>query len=236
MLINLRNALMAGKRWKNPYVTDGLVAMWDGEWNAGGGVHDANATTWKDLVGGYDATRVNANWGDNYAQFGANNNDAAKTGTLFGKPAEITLEVVYSRGNQGNGCLAGCTSAGGFSIWYSADAQIDYWARGYGYPLRLTADDKNDGLNHSRSMTLSSSGEIAYYDAEQIGTYAGSAITYNNNCGFNIGADSNGSQYGVEAPFRGKIYCVRLYSRALTAAEIAANHAIDAARFNIPTA
>ena len=26
------------KPWTNPYVTDGLVAMWDGEWNAGGGV------------------------------------------------------------------------------------------------------------------------------------------------------------------------------------------------------
>lgn len=37
-------------RWRNPYVTNGLVAMWDGEWNAGGGVHDPNATVWKDLT------------------------------------------------------------------------------------------------------------------------------------------------------------------------------------------
>lgn len=26
--------------WSNPYITDGLVAMWDGEWNAGGGISD----------------------------------------------------------------------------------------------------------------------------------------------------------------------------------------------------
>ena len=37
--------------WKNPYVTDGLVAMWDGEWNAGGGIHDSNTKVWKDLTG-----------------------------------------------------------------------------------------------------------------------------------------------------------------------------------------
>ena len=39
----------------NPYITDGLVAMWDGEWNAGIGIHDDNAIVWKDLVGGVGA-------------------------------------------------------------------------------------------------------------------------------------------------------------------------------------
>ena len=33
------------------YVQDGLIAMWDGIENAGWGVHDPNATTWKDLTG-----------------------------------------------------------------------------------------------------------------------------------------------------------------------------------------
>ena len=37
------------------YVQDGLIAMWDGIENAGWGVHDPNATVWKDLIGsGYD--------------------------------------------------------------------------------------------------------------------------------------------------------------------------------------
>ena len=38
--------------WKNPYITDGLVAWWDGIWNAGLGVHDSNATVWRDIIGG----------------------------------------------------------------------------------------------------------------------------------------------------------------------------------------
>ena len=35
--------------------------------------------------------------------------------------------------------------------------------------------------------------------------------------------------------YTGQYHCLRLYSRALTAAEIAHNYAIDKARFNLPT-
>ena len=38
--------------WKNPYVTDGLVAMWDGTWNAPGGVHDCDSAVILELVSG----------------------------------------------------------------------------------------------------------------------------------------------------------------------------------------
>jgi len=56
--------------WHNPYVTDGLVAMWDGEWNAGPGVHDANATTWKELISGTDCAYSDANGTPNWVANG----------------------------------------------------------------------------------------------------------------------------------------------------------------------
>ena len=55
-------------------------------------------------------------------------------------------------------------------------------------------------------------------------------------------AQENGTVYGYTAAFNqnivgcnlvGNIYAIRLYSRALTAAEIAANYAVDKARFNL---
>ena len=46
----------AATRTPDDYVQDGLVAMWDGEWNAGRGVHDPNATAWVDLIGGLKIT------------------------------------------------------------------------------------------------------------------------------------------------------------------------------------
>lgn len=59
--------LSGGKGWKNPYITDGLIAMWDGEWNDGCGVHDAAATTWLDIVGGKILTlNGSAVFGENY--------------------------------------------------------------------------------------------------------------------------------------------------------------------------
>lgn len=39
-----------------PYVDSGLIAMWDGEWNAGIGQHDPDAASWKDLVSGEDTS------------------------------------------------------------------------------------------------------------------------------------------------------------------------------------
>ena len=38
----------------NPYVTSGLMYMWDGEWNAGLKKHDPAAMTWKDIVKGVE--------------------------------------------------------------------------------------------------------------------------------------------------------------------------------------
>ena len=56
LIANTGAFFAAARKWRNPYVTDGLVAMWDGEWNAGGGVHDANPNEWVDISGhGYNA-------------------------------------------------------------------------------------------------------------------------------------------------------------------------------------
>lgn len=45
------NAEFAEGGLENPYITDGLIAHWDGIWNAGIGLHDSNAAVWKDLAG-----------------------------------------------------------------------------------------------------------------------------------------------------------------------------------------
>ena len=48
-----------------------------------------------------------------------------------------------------------------------------------------------------------------------------------------IGA-AHGPGYASDRCFSGKFHCCRIYNRALTAAEIAANYAVDKARFNLP--
>ena len=41
-----------GGGWQNPYIADGLIAMWDGEWNAGPGHSDPTTGQIVDLCGG----------------------------------------------------------------------------------------------------------------------------------------------------------------------------------------
>ena len=66
--------------FENPYVTKGLIAMWDGEWNIGLGKHDAEATIWKDLSGnGYDleVDQSKAWFGENFFHMLSNTTDCA---------------------------------------------------------------------------------------------------------------------------------------------------------------
>ena len=39
---------------ENPYVKDGLIAMWDAEWNDGVCSHVSTTTKWNDIVSGYN--------------------------------------------------------------------------------------------------------------------------------------------------------------------------------------
>ena len=63
MMLGLRTAAWAniggGVPTAKDYVQDGLVAMRGGIENAGWGVHDPNATVWKDLVGDCDLPFTN---------------------------------------------------------------------------------------------------------------------------------------------------------------------------------
>lgn len=53
----------SAKKWENPYITDGLVAMWDGEWNAGGGKH--SNTQIMDIFGGRELSLPNTDFAIN---------------------------------------------------------------------------------------------------------------------------------------------------------------------------
>ena len=46
------SSIEGGKGFDNPYVTDGLIAMWDGEWNSGFGIHSSDINDFIDLATG----------------------------------------------------------------------------------------------------------------------------------------------------------------------------------------
>ena len=238
MLINLRNALMAGKRWKNPYVTDGLVAMWDGEWNAGGGVHDPNATTVKNAVTGIGDLDLTGGYtiGDNFVQFdgvsGCGLGAKLQNTGWNGLTIEYAFTPVATSGSYGS---CGWTYAGPSS--QRPSFYVDNGGTFYVLMTGYKGNIRRSGVART-ACCLTSTGS------------SGSVIGYKNGIGIVSSTDTNqdfsatanhfrvasygGTSDNTVGYYAEKMHCVRIYSRALTTDEIAANYAIDKERFGLP--
>ena len=220
-----------GGGWVNPYVTDGLVAMWDGEWNAGGGVHDANATVWKDLVGTNDLRLYgNCAFADNRLILSRSDSDAAYVkaddATVVSSANGMTIEYVFRPVGFHN------YSALVQFLPYSQSREGWIYSDGRCVPLRWGSGKgvflvSNDEDVYAAAVIDNSNFKMKYYK-NAVETSSGIvAANKTENCTMSFFGE-NGYF------FWGDAYAMRLYNRALTAAEIAANYAIDKARFNLP--
>lgn len=209
------------------YVQNGLVALWDGIENAGWGVHDSSTTTWKDLIGSLDITLKNAQIFDDHVYFSKNACGLAQFNLQFG-----CIEAVLSKSVN--------TSE------QSKDAVIvsmysQYSGYGINAPLGKVTDTYDSGSapyvsitnGELFSVTLNKNGATTTEIAKNgvigsDGTVASGSRYASGHNAINGGGD--GLARLSDLWFR----CLRVYSRNLTAAEIAANYAIDKERFNLP--
>lgn len=232
MLINFRNALMSGKRTPTAkdYVQTGLVAMLDCIENGGYGVH-VDGQIPIDLAGGAAVTKTGS------VSIAADSLTLASGACLSLSVAGIgnsidasnfTLQICGKFGNNGsNVALIGIGNRG---VWI--------W-RGTNYTI-AEATIKTTGYNNvsvvryvnldrfSFSLTMGQSPMFSFSDGSSVAARYGTLT--------NVGTDV--VEIGRMGTFSGGIdreYCaVRIYNRNLTASEIAANYAIDKARFNLP--
>lgn len=235
MLPGARMFFGSGK-WKNPYVTDGLVAMWDGEWNAGSGKHDASATTWKDIVSGVSFALTNATWGSSALLLRSNVYgflDATGTTTTFGAI-------------QGGGTMEICALANSYmqsSTLLKSTADVSF---NFNASNRINFRNSNAPQSRGSFLLADTLRTIScvYGSGTSIeGIYAnGVASSFdgtNNTGGYAAGGTLLGCRSSSSSSLSPTRFCdldiygIRLYSRALTAAEVAFNYAIDQRRFNI---
>ena len=209
------------------YVQDGLIAMWDGIENAGWEVHDQNATVWKDLVGGFDAALTNYGAFDSNSLIGNGDVLAQAQGTptfttceaMFWLDGTIAngIRTIFKSVGQNPQINCGVSYADGSKQtamgWFQRGCYVD----GYDVPMSVTAFSSN---------SMGQNGQI-----REIHSEAG----WGNNKAYTGPTFFATPSHGGAWAFAGTahIYCVRLYSRALTADEIASNYAIDRARFNL---
>lgn len=254
--IALRNGMMRPSApptppWSNPYVTDGLIAMWDGEWNAGGGVHDNTITEWFDLTGNnHRMYAPSPSWGANYAycddNAGSRFRETAAEAEWFRdvvSTGKYTVELVFTPATGGGGDALNYYIIG-FGFLFSSFA---YAATNTAVFLDLatsvlggTAVNTRkvlaiNGMNYLASRCAQVSCDVSSGILAFNGTEAAISGTFNvtmEKQGMALGARGNLDNYSASREM--KHYRFSVYNRPLTSAELAANYAIDKARFNLP--
>lgn len=199
------------------YVRNGLLAMWDGIENAGWGKHDPSATVWKCLGDNNDVPITGkAYFGENflYAEMGT-----ALLSKLY-QPTEIrTIE-----------CLLAGTGSYVWGMTNNVYRGLTYHLGGY--DTQNTSNTNNivikcnqGNINH---IAITKTGNWQTVDSFLNGELYTGTDKYNNYwyCGNGFGASYNGGS-------KMKFYCARLYTRQLSAEEIAHNYEVDKFRFNI---
>lgn len=235
------------------YVQTGLVGMWDGIENAGRGVHDATASSWADLSGngysltysGYSSAKT---WDADCFRFVTTVGSASTSPTFLSAATNIlsglsavSFSICLDIGQTTDfGTPAGFRkdSNNNRLIWYrQTDGRLD--------PVVSTASSGTRHLDSTtpytkdttkeETITIDSSGNIVFYiNGSQYSTSSISDFSTIAGMGSALGLNREGSKGYSSVVGTWKLMNLRLYNRALSAAEIAKNYAIDKARFNLP--
>ena len=227
------------------YVQDGLVCMFDGIENVDWGMHDSEATTWTDLVGGRTTTWLS----DASNSLTWENGGLRRIGTKgitttvpwlsnITTNQPLTVEVVIE-----DDSATDTTSINSYYYFYGVGFRLGSMK---GYP---------QFINYTGSVFL------IYWDVPNYGfmrhtfAFVGKGTPYSNGGNRkNMDMYKDGIRTNTNAPltvsttntislFRATrdwpdtrdttIYAVRIYSRALSDDEIAYNHFLDKVRFGL---
>lgn len=205
------------------YMQDGLIAMWDGIENAGCGVHDPNATTWTEVIGGKtfdlssgiefgdDCARTTSDFSGVRWALTPDKEFQHLTAVFKTSSTEIQFVVLGLKTRQ---CIGVSGSSFGIGLRQAIPAN------------NIVGNRFSISANYATAS--SQTADSAYVNGVE--NTNRSYVNYANplSGGLAIGGGYN------SMPFFGEIFNIRIYSRELTAEEIAANYAIDKARFNLP--
>ena len=213
------------------YVQDGLVAMWDGIENAGLGMHDPNATTWKDLIGSWGDLEFVGSPAVRDDEILFNSIGGAQSSNAKTRPSSVTYEIVC---NVMSGYLSVLWAGTGGSHNYgdivpfgnnSNEAELYIG----GDSIKSNASDYpvfDYGKRCSMTFTLGEGFLRSFKNGSIAQEYAGNR----NEAKFNslrVGMYSNGYYQPIS------VCRIGVYERNLHPIEIAANYEIDKARFNL---
>ena len=212
------------------YVQRGLVACWDGGENAGLGHHLPETDRWTDLSGTYSFALTDTTVGLDGMIFALGSSigimSSADSQATFGKVKPGTAEVVEYTANNPSGSRSVVISSGmgpGVFIGQYGGNVLANVARedSYAFNWRGTTNTVSVAYDANRHATG------AWANAAPLGKGSNT----DNTSVTSDGTVGNRNYSNRDAPFRGTVYCIRLYSAVLTDEELARNRAIDRVRF-----
>ena len=215
--------------WKNPYITDGLIAMWDGEWNAGPGKHNDNATRWIDLTGnGHDFIMKSP-----YYKWYSNRVDRIGSYLYAGS---VNLSPILWTTVE----IAATTNSSGHMLdlgYPSVNLEI----------MHKPTPNNILFLNGNLKWVwhpVTHSNISCFYDDNKIvqKCYIQGGVVQDFGSGGSQYSAMSGSQEGVVRlghgsnswGYAGGWYNIRFYNRELTEEEVQHNYLVDKERFNLP--
>ena len=204
------------------YVQDGLIAIWDGIENAGWGVHDPNATEWKQLM--TSSTDYDLVVPADKAMFTQDSlvTSVKNAGLMTKKSRYLNgfLEAVVKAQSAFFGNWVGLENPQGLSSYDIDDGpRVTLGALSYvGYTCI-----------YEPGKRFNVCGNLEYKDPRLM-CLNGKTVDEKKKVPY---IASNGIWFG-SAPIGTEICCVRIYDRDLSLLEITHNYSIDKARFNLP--
>ena len=208
------------------YLQDGLIAQWDGINNTGLGYHVPDATVWKDLAGTYDLTLLPAKgWVSGRPALDVDRGTAQGTTVA---PAYRTIEIVYKMTKK-SGHILFHTGIQKRYVLINADGTKAYFD-GRNQNTKYVAWTFDANAMRSMAATYADTDVVDAVYADGVSADAGN---YKDQYGVGESKIMIGdrTKTGSNYPWYGEVYAIRLYSTKLTAEQIAANHAVDVARF-----
>lgn len=203
-----------------PYVTDGLVAMWDGIWNQEIGKHDLASPYWTDLLGGIDLLVTRGAWSPNGLSWdGSLSCIAIGTASVFLVDVlnsdQLTVEVLLTPlGYGANGYSLGGNN--GARLYTVGGNDVISWARFNSSILSM--------------IPYAHIGEVFSHSTIILGTtYTRKYIN-----GVNVqnqGVTRSNCTNEIKIDFKGIFHSIRVYNRALSGEEVEYNHLVDRERF-----
>lgn len=227
------------------YVTDGLIAHWDGIDNNGKNSHDSSATAWKDLTNGImmDIDPNNAYSGWCWAENGLSTIDRRGGATNpWGQCLSVhaddvmTIETVLTIDKSSSSNIPFAWSFGTKCLWFKQNIDRMGESTASGTPVwQILSAFTNEGTTTRGTFTLvyglsSSSTTSRYFNAISVGIDTGYRDSWTawTDDGFHLSYRNN-AIWTLICTF----HSIRMYNRALTQEEVIHNHAIDKSRFGL---